>query len=168
MGALALMLSTSAVFAGSAPISPPRSDIPDIQVTPDRSGKRLIDRATAIERCVVRVRDFNEGQYVKWIEENEEELGDLAHQLRKDKYPNWRELMIGAAISICMPRKGYYNTCVSQDGNMDGDLQTIETARIPTCWTQGKRAEKQKEKEIVIIQPEPPVIRPEPPRPEPT
>jgi hypothetical protein len=58
---------------------------------------------------------------------------DLNRQLKKEKFPNWKDLMWGAAIKICMSDNGYLNTCVSKRGRQ-GDLQMIETAKAPACW----------------------------------
>lgn len=159
MGALALMLTASAVSAGGEIASNQR-----LPVSPDRYDGAFIDRETAITGCMELVEEIRTsgGEVPDFFARQREYFRDLKRQLQKEKFPNGQELMMGAAIKVCMREKGWVNTCVSSTGR-DGDLQTLETARAPSCWANKQHAEpKQAPPEPQIAERQPPVTQPSP------
>ena len=110
-------------------------------ISPDRTNKSFIDRSTAIQVCVEDIQEIQAtGEVPELFAQYKRYLRGVKIQLQKEGFKNWRDLMWGAAIKICMQDEGYVNTCVSKRGR-DGDLQLIETAKVPTCWDPADRAE---------------------------
>jgi hypothetical protein len=149
--ALAAMLAATSAYAGNAL---PKSNVPPI--TPDKYD-RLVPRAIAIQGCMIRVKEIEAGADVpEWLARNEDELRDI--WLTVKTYDNGKRLLMGASVDLCMTKKRYWNKCIADEGNYDGDVQQYETALVSTCWTRDKpRAEapteKEKEKIVYVDKP---------------
>jgi hypothetical protein len=128
--------------AGSSIPTPPVDRPPVISPDPRYDG-RIIDRSTAIQVCIEDVQDMQQtGEVPETLARYRRYLRGLKIQLQKEGFKNWRDLMWGAAIKVCMQDEGYVNTCVSKR-EREGDLQMIETAKVPSCWDLAKHAEEQ-------------------------
>lgn len=135
------------------------------------AGNSFIDPATRIEGCVAIVEEVRQNKMTptEWLEANKEEFMDLSLELKKRKYPpdKAKGMMMGMAISLCMERKGFTNSCVTATGER-GDLQIMRTAHVGECWER-QRAEvprpPERREEVVINpplpqQPPPPLTPP--------
>jgi hypothetical protein len=161
---LALWLAIVMIVTHANAADAPRNDRPVI--SPDgRYTGAFVDRSTAIEGCVEEMAELRAtGEIPPDFRRQASQLRDIKRQLQKEKFGNWRDLMWGAAIKICMQEKGYYSTCVTKRGR-DGDLQFIETAKAPSCWDLSE-AESQGEDRVGATTPQPPQP-PSPPLPPP-
>src|SRR5262245_2640537 len=109
IGLFLLLATATAAHAGGA--LPPD---PSISIAPDRNySGRFVDRSTASEGCMAWIQDLkNGGDRNVWMEQNKEHLRDIKIQLAKEKFPNQREALMGAAVNYCMTNKGLQNGCV--------------------------------------------------------
>jgi hypothetical protein len=102
------------------------------------SSDGFIQPPTRIKGCVAIMDKVRDGTIspTEWMEQNKEEFSDLQLELKERHYKpdKAKELMMGMAISICMERKGYENTCVTAQDQERRDLQIMKTAAIGECW----------------------------------
>jgi hypothetical protein len=131
--AIGALLAMSTARAGGS-VSPPAVERgPDISKDRDFKGG-FIDRQTAIEMCVQDVQEIQAtGEVPEAFARHKRFLRGVKHQLQKEGFKNWKDLMWGAAIKVCMQDEGYHSICVSKSGR-EGDLQFLETAKAPSCW----------------------------------
>lgn len=126
---LGLGLAIAMTVPASAQGSPPPRISPDRQYTDD-----LVDRQTAIEGCIEDVQEIQAtGEVPASFSQHGARLRDIKRQLKKERFSNWKDLMWGAAIRLCMQDKRFRSTCVSKRGR-EGELQFLETAKAPSCW----------------------------------
>jgi hypothetical protein len=104
----------------------------------------FIDPQTRVEGCVAIVEKVRDGTIspTEWLEQNKEEFEDLRLELKKRNYPpaKAKSMMMGMAITMCMERKRFDNTCVTARDEEKRDLQIIRTAPIGECWARPRRA----------------------------
>jgi hypothetical protein len=148
-------------YAGGS-LQPPPVDKPPA-ISPDRNFRGgFIDRQTAIEMCVEDVQDVQiSGEVPEVFARHKRYLRGVKHQLQKEGFKNWKDMMWGAAIKICMQDEGYRSICVSKSGR-EGDLQFLETAKAPSCWDLAAVEEQVIPPEVVVPPPPPPVLAPPP------
>jgi hypothetical protein len=142
-GALAGLGLASVMIAqanAGGTIQPPSAERPPV-ISPDRTDRSFIDRNTAITICVEDIQEMQQtGEVPETFARYKRHLRGVRMQLQKEGFKNWKDLMWGAAIKVCMQDEGYTNICVSRSGR-EGDLQIIETAKAPSCWDLEKVAE---------------------------
>ena len=135
--ALAAMLAATSAYAGS---TLPKRNVPNIPITPDKHD-RLVTRATAIQGCMIRVKEIEAGADVpEWLARNEDELRDI--WLTVKTYDNGKRLLMGASVDLCMTKKRYWNKCIARRRQLRGDVQQYETALVSTCWTRDNLGRK--------------------------
>jgi hypothetical protein len=93
---------------------------------------------TRIKGCIAIVNKVRDGIITptEWLEQNKEEFADLQLELKERNYPpeKAKAMMMGMAITLCMERKSYENTCVTARDEERRDLQIMQTASSYVCW----------------------------------
>jgi len=101
-------------------------------------GESFIKPDTRIKGCIAIMDKVRDGTIspTEWLEENKEEFADLQLELKERNYPpaKAKAMMMGMAITLCMERKGYENSCVTAGGGERRDLQIMQTAASYSCW----------------------------------